>query len=240
MNLIAGLHPVVEALRGKRPLDRVVVAKGAGGARLQEVIDLCRAASVPVRFEPRAALDRLCAGVPHQGVAAFPAASASQYADLEDLLPAARMIVMLDGIEDPHNLGAIARTVHAAGGDAIVIPERRAAGVTAAVEKAAAGALAHLPVVRVVNLNRAMEQAKEAGFWIYGLDERGQWTYDQIEYNPPTVLVAGAEGRGLHEQVKKHCDDLVRIPLAGAIASLNVSVALGIAIFEWKRRSRAK
>jgi len=178
--------------------------------------------------------------VPHQGVAAFPAASASQYADLEDLLPAARMIVMLDGIEDPHNLGAIARTVHAAGGDAIVIPERRAAGVTAAVEKAAAGALAHLPVVRVVNLNRAMEQAKEAGFWIYGLDERGQWTYDQIEYNPPTVLVAGAEGRGLHEQVKKHCDDLVRIPLAGAIASLNVSVALGIAIFEWKRRSRAK
>jgi len=116
------------------------------------------------------------------------------------------------------------------------VPERRAAGLTEAVAKAAAGALEYLPVAQVKNLNRALEYLKERGFWIYGLDERGTENYDRVEFLTPTAVVLGGEGKGLHEQVKKHCDLLVRIPLAGRISSLNVSVAAGIVLFEWKRR----
>lgn len=235
MAILSGIHPVAEALRAGRPLDRLLVVKGAGGARLQEIIDLARQAGVPVRFEPRQALDRLAGTPAHQGVVAL--GSSQKYADL-DALPAAEMLVVLDGVEDPHNLGAIIRTAHAAGAAAVVIPERRAAGITDVVAKAAAGALEHLPVIRVTNLNRALEDLKERGFWIYGLDERGTETYDQVEFTAPTALVLGAEGKGLHEQVRKHCDVLVRIPMEGKIASLNVSVTAGVVLFEWKRRRR--
>jgi 23S rRNA (guanosine2251-2'-O)-methyltransferase len=120
----------------------------------------------------------------------------------------------------------------------LIIPERRAAGVTDVVGKAAAGALEHLPVVRVTNVNRALEDLKKRGFWIYGLDERGAEDYARVEYASPTAFVLGGEGKGLHEQVRKHCDLLVRIPLAGKIGSLNVSVAAGIVLFEWKRRQK--
>jgi 23S rRNA (guanosine2251-2'-O)-methyltransferase len=150
------------------------------------------------------------------------------------------MLVVLDGVEDPHNLGAIVRTAHAAGAGAVIVPERRAAGVTDVVAKAAAGALEHLPVVRVTNVNRALEDLKERGMWIYGLDERGTESYDQIDYAKKSVLVLGGEGKGLHEQVRKHCDVLVRIPMAGQISSLNVSVAAGVVLFEWRRRRAAK
>jgi 23S rRNA (guanosine2251-2'-O)-methyltransferase len=143
---------------------------------------------------------------------------------------------VLDGVEDPHNLGAIIRTAHAAGAGAVIIPERRAASVTDVVAKAAAGAIEHLPVVRVTNVNRAVEELKQRGFWVYGLDERGPEDYAKIEYNAPTALVLGAEGKGLHEQVRKHCDVLVRIPMSGKISSLNVSVAAGVVLFEWRRR----
>jgi 23S rRNA (guanosine2251-2'-O)-methyltransferase len=161
--------------------------------------------------------------------------AAQRYADL-DAVAACEMLVVLDGVEDPHNLGAIIRTAHAAGAGAVVIPERRAAGVTDVVAKAAAGALEHLPVVRVTNINRALEELKQRGFWIYGLDERGTVTYDQVEYASPAAVVLGGEGKGLHEQVRKHCDALVRIPVAGRISSLNVSVAAGVMLFEWRRR----
>jgi 23S rRNA (guanosine2251-2'-O)-methyltransferase len=143
-------------------------------------------------------------------------------------------------VEDPHNLGAIGRTAHAAGAGAVIIPERRAAGVTDVVAKAAAGALEYLPITRVTNINRALEELKEKGYWIYGLDERGTQTYDQAEYAAPTAFVLGGEGKGLHEQVRKHCDVLVRIPMAGKISSLNVSVAAGVVLFEWKRRVAAR
>jgi 23S rRNA (guanosine2251-2'-O)-methyltransferase len=232
--VLIGIHPVTEALRAERPLDRVLIAKGAGGARMQEIIDLARRAQIPVRFESRDALERLAGSAAHQGVVALGAAR--KYAALEDLPESVPLVVVLDGVEDPHNLGAIVRTAHAAGASAIVIPERRAAGVTEVVAKAAAGALEHLPLVRVVNINRALEQLKERGYWIYGLDERAPQDYDRTDYNTPTVIVLGGEGKGLHEQVKKHCDVLVRIPMAGAIASLNVSVAAGVALFEWRRR----
>jgi 23S rRNA (guanosine2251-2'-O)-methyltransferase len=195
---------------------------------------MARRAAVTVRFEPRAALDRIAGTPAHQGVVALGAAT--KYAGVEEIA-AAEMVVVLDGVEDPHNLGAIIRTAHAAGAGGIVIPERRAAGVTDVVAKAAAGALEHLPVTRVVNVNRTLEELKRSGHWIYGLDERGTEDYDRVEYSTPTVLVLGGEGKGLHEQVRKHCDVLVRIPVAGKIASLNVSVAAGIVLFEWRRRS---
>jgi 23S rRNA (guanosine2251-2'-O)-methyltransferase len=233
MAILSGIHPVAEALRAKHTLERLLVAQGAGGPRVQEIIDLARRASIPVRFEPRAALDRLAGTSAHQGVVAVGAAQ--RYADL-DGVATCEMLVVLDGVEDPHNLGAIIRTAHAAGAGAVVIPERRAAGVTDVVAKAAAGALEHLPVVRVTNINRALEELKQRGFWIYGLDERGTVTYDQVEYASPAAVVLGGEGKGLHEQVRKHCDALVRIPVAGRISSLNVSVAAGVMLFEWRRR----
>jgi 23S rRNA (guanosine2251-2'-O)-methyltransferase len=232
--VVVGVHPVVEALRAGRSLDRVLVARGAAGSRLQEIIDLCRAQGIPVRFEPRPSLDRLAGGAAHQGVVALGAAH--RQVPLEEVAASAAMLVVLDGVEDPHNLGAIIRTAHAAGAGAVVIPERRSAGPTETVAKAAAGALEHLPLVRVGNLNRALEALKQRGFWIYGLDQRGEETYDSLEYASPTAIVLGGEGSGLHHQVKQHCDCLVRIPMAGRIASLNVSVAAGIVLFEWKRR----
>src|ERR1043166_4607477 len=224
MAILSGIHPVAEALRAGNPLERVLVAQGAGGPRVQEIIELARRASIPVRFEPRAALDRVAGTPAHQGVVALSAAR--KYADL-DSVASSEMVVVLDGVEDPHNLGAIIRTAHAAGAGSIIIPERRAAGVTDVVAKAAAGALEHLPIARVTNINRALEDLKERGFWIYGLDERGEQAYDRVDYGSPTAFVLGGEGKGLHEQVRKHCDQLVRIPMAGKISSLNVSAAAG-------------
>lgn len=236
MSVIAGIHPVEEALAANRPIERIVIARGASGPRLQHIIDQARERSIPLRFEDRRALDRLSPGATHQGIVALAAARA--YASLEDLPAGARMVVLLDEVTDPHNLGAVVRTAHAAGADAVVIPERRAAPVTEGVVKAASGALEHLPLIRAGNLNRAIEQLKARGFWIYGLDERGEHTYDEVDYQSPAALVLGSEGSGLHEQVRKKCDFLVRIPLAGRISSLNVSVAAGIVLFEWKRRTR--
>ncbi len=233
---MAGIHPVREALRAGRGLDRILIARGAGGPRLQEIIDLARQQSVPVRFEPREALDRASNSAAHQGVLAFGAAE--RYAELDEIAVNAQLLVVLDGVEDSHNLGAIIRTAHAAGAAAVVVPDRRAAGLTETVAKAAAGALEHLPVVRVGNVNQTLETLKARGFWIYGLDERATHLYSETDYAKPTVIVLGGEGQGLHQLVKKHCDVLVRIPMAGAISSLNVSVAAGIVLFEWNRRSK--
>jgi 23S rRNA (guanosine2251-2'-O)-methyltransferase len=235
MSVIAGIHAVREALKNRRDLEAVVVAKGAGGARIEEIIELARASGVRLRFEPRGNLDRAATTAAHQGVVAF--AGPFPVKRLGDIESNSRLVVVLDGVEDPHNLGAIARTAHAAGATALILPERRSAGITDTSLKASAGALEYLTVVSVVNLNRALEELKERGFWIYGLDERGDHTYDRIEFIEPTVLVLGGEGRGLHQQVRKNCDALVRIPLVGNIPSLNVSVAAGIVLFEWKRRS---
>ena len=232
--MVAGVHPVREALRAGRTFDRVLIARGAGGPRLQEIIDLAREHSIPLRFEPREALDRVSNGATHQGVVALGAAR--RFAGLDEVLPGAQLLIVLDGVEDPHNLGAIIRTAQAAGASAVIVPDRRAAGLTETVAKAAAGALEHLPVVRVGNVNQMLEDLKKSGFWIYGLDERGGELYSEVDYARPSVVALGGEGHGLHELVKKHCDVLVRIPMAGAIASLNVSVAAGVVLFEWRRR----
>src|SRR3984957_3402484 len=222
--MLAGIHPVREALRAGRPMERVLIAKDAAGPRIQELVELCRTRGIPVRFEPKEQLDRAAGRVPHQGVIGY--GSAERYATLDQTTAAGGLHVVLDGVEDPHNLGAMIRTAHAAGAAAVVIPERRAVGLTDTVARTAAGALAYLPVVRVTNVNRTLEDLKKRGYWIYGLDERGQHEYTEIEYTAPTAFVLGAEGRGLHEQTTRHCDFLVRIPMPpGGVASLNVSVA---------------
>ena len=203
---------------------------------MQEVVDLCRSDSVPTGFEPRASLDRLAGSTAHQGVVAMGAAH--RYSSLDDIPSGAKLLVLLDGVDDPHNLGAAIRTAHAAGAAAVLIPERRAVGVTEVAAKAAAGALEYLPVVRVGNVNRALEILKERGFWIYGFDERGRSIYDETDFASPAVFVLGGEGKGLHHQVREHCDLVLRIPLEGRIASLNVSVAAGVVLFEWKRRQK--
>lgn len=224
-----------EALRAGRPLDRVLIARGAAGPRIQEIVGLCRERSVLVRFEAREHLDRAAGSPAHQGVVAI--GSAERFAQIEDTAGGGGLHVVLDGVEDPHNLGAIIRTAHAAGAAAVVIPGRRAAGLTDTVARAAAGSLAHLPVVRVTNVSRALEYLKQRGYWIYGLDENGAQRYDQADYAAPAAFVLGGEGKGLHSNVARHCDALVRIPMTpGGVASLNVSVAAGVVLFEWRRR----
>lgn len=235
MDVLAGIHPVREALRAGRPLDRVLVSRSSSGPRIQEIIDLCRTSHVPLRFESREALDRASSGAVHQGVIAFAAAGRS--GTLDDLAADAQLVVVLDGVEDPHNLGAIVRTAHAAGASAVVISERRAAGLTETVAKTAAGALAYTPVLKVGNISRAIEQLKQRGFWIYALDEKGDLAYHETDYALPTALVFGGEGHGIHQNVRHHCDATVRIPMAGPISSLNVSVAAGVVLFEWRRRA---
>src|SRR5436305_5720787 len=234
--LLLGIHPVREALRAGRPLEKVLIAKGAAGPRVQEIVELCRETIVPVRFEPKDALDRAAGAAPHQNVIGF--AAAHNYADFKELLDGSRLLVVLDGVEDPHNFGAIIRTAHAAGADGIVVGERRSAPLTETVERAAAGALAYLRVARVTNISQSLERLKERGFWIYGFDERGTEPYHSVQYASPSAFVFGGEGKGIHQGVQKHCDVLVRIPMAGAVSSLNVSVACGVVLFDWRTRTK--
>jgi 23S rRNA (guanosine2251-2'-O)-methyltransferase len=234
MSLTLGIHPVREALRAHRPIEKILIAKGASGPRVQEIIELCRAQAVPVRFESRELLDRASKGVSHQGVIAF--GSARDYTDFDSAIEGVELVIVLDGVEDPHNLGAIVRTAHAAGAGAIVVPERRSAPLTETVARAAAGALEYLPVTRVTNITQTLEKLKERGFWIYGLDERGGQLHYDTEFAKPTAIVLGGEGKGIHQGVQKHCDVLVRIPMAGEVSSLNVSVAAGVVLFEWRRK----
>jgi 23S rRNA (guanosine2251-2'-O)-methyltransferase len=243
MNLIYGVNPVTEALKARgRAFEWVGVARERHDLRLQRVIEECRKIGVPVRFVQRTELDRMAGNASHQGVVAVTASK--QYTDLEDLVETRRgdyaLIVVLDGVEDPHNLGAILRTADAAGADGVVIPERRAAGVTGTVAKASAGASEHLPVTRVTNVARTVEALKEHNIWVVGLDERANQTYDALDYNMDCALVLGAEGKGVHDLVKKKCDFLISIPMLGKVPSLNVSVAAGIVLYEVVRQRRLK
>jgi 23S rRNA (guanosine2251-2'-O)-methyltransferase len=237
MNWLTGFHAVEEALTAGRALDRIVIARGRHGERVEAVVRLAKANSVSVRFEDRQQIDRLVGTREHQGVAALGAAKPA--AELEDLLRLKTghgLLVLLDGIEDPHNLGALVRTSLAAGANGVIIPERRAAGLTDTVERASAGALAHLPVARVKNLVRAMEEMKEAGYWLVGLDERADKTYTAVDLKGSVGIVLGREGEGLHELTRKRCDFLVSIPTTGPVRSLNVSVAAGVMLFETVRQ----
>jgi 23S rRNA (guanosine2251-2'-O)-methyltransferase len=243
MNYIYGINAVAEALKARgRAFAWVGVAKERHDLRLQRVVEECRRQGVVVRFVSRPELDRMAGNNAHQGVVAT--TSAKQYSGLEDVVDGKRgqysLVVVLDGIEDPHNLGAILRTADAAGADGVVIPERRAASVTAIVTKVSAGASEHLPVAKVTNISRTVEELKAKNIWIVGLDERGSQTYDSLDYNMDCAIVLGAEGKGLHELVRKKCDFAVSIPMLGKVASLNVSVAAGVMLYEVVRQRRQK
>jgi len=241
MQIIFGVHAVEEGLAARgRAFEYVAVAPGRGDTRIRKIVELCRAAGVAVRSMPRDQLTRLARTAGHQGVVAVSAEK--QYGDLKELLAVKRgefaFVLVLDGIEDPHNLGAIIRTAEGAGADGAIIPERRAVGVTATVVKASAGASEYLPVAKVTNIGRAIEDLKSRNIWTVGLDERGPQAYDQIDYKMDCALVLGAEGHGLHEQVRKKCDFLVSIPMLGKVPSLNVSVAAAIVMYEVARQRR--
>jgi len=240
MNRLTGIHAVREALEANRPLDSLIVAKGSHGNRIEELVRLARNQDVPVRFEERIQLDRTAGTREHQGVVALVAASPTASFDSllkpQDSNGAPGLVVLLDGVEDPQNLGAIVRTSLAAGANGVVIPERRAAGLTDTVARASAGALAHLPVARVKNLARAMEELKEAGYWLVGLDERAEKRHTEVDLKVPVGLVLGGEGKGLHALTRERCDFLVSIPTTGPVRALNVSVAAGVVLFEAVRQ----
>ena len=247
MDRLTGIHAVREALEAGRAFDRIVIAKGRQDSRVEEIVQPARARNISVRFEDRGQLDRLADSKDHQGIVALVAARAA--GTLDEILAAANagagrgekgLIVLLDGVEDPHNLGAVIRTALAAGAHGVVIPERRAAGLTDTVARASAGALAHLAVAKVTNLVRTMEELKEAGYWLVGLDERGEKNYTDVDYTSPAGIVLGGEGKGLHELTRKRCDFVVSLPTTGPVKSLNVSVAAGVVLFEALRQRRGK
>jgi 23S rRNA (guanosine2251-2'-O)-methyltransferase len=241
MPVLFGINPVIEALKaGSRSFDYVAVMAGRRDARAQLIFEACRDAGVSVRQVSRDQLERLAGTHSHQGVVAV--TSEKQYSDLDEVLDNKRgahnFLLVLDGVEDPHNLGAIIRTADGAGADGVVIPERRAVGVTGTVLKASAGAAEHLPIARVTNINRTLEDLKERNIWTIGLDERAKQSYDEIDYNMDCAIVLGAEGSGLHDQVRKKCDFLISIPMRGQVASLNVSVAAAVVMYEVLRQRR--
>jgi 23S rRNA (guanosine2251-2'-O)-methyltransferase len=247
MDRLTGIHAVREALEAGHALDRIVIARGRQDTRVEEIVQLARERNIPLRFEDRTQIDRLAGSKDHQGVVAVAAARAA--ATLEDILAAANagaghgqkgLIVLLDGVEDPHNLGAIIRTALASGAHGVVIPERRSAGLTDTVARASAGALAHLRVAKVTNLAHTMEELKEAGYWLIGLDEDADKSYTQADYTSPVGIVLGGEGKGLHDLTRKRCDFVVSLPTTGPVKSLNVSVAAGVVLFEALRQRHAR
>lgn len=241
MDTLYGLHPVEEALRsGNRTFDHMCVARERHDQRLQKIIDTARESGVQLRFEPREELTRLARTAAHQGVVAV--VRTREFLDLEDLMLGSepRLLLALDGIEDPQNLGALLRTADASGVDGVLLTERRAAPLTAVAVKASAGASEHVRIARVVNLVRALEQLKEKNIWCVGLDERGTTSYDEYDFTSNTVVVLGREGDGLHDLVRRTCDHLLRIPMAGAVASLNVSAAGAVVLFEAARQRRTQ
>jgi 23S rRNA (guanosine2251-2'-O)-methyltransferase len=243
-----GVAPVLEALRaGQRPIERITIAEGAQHHRLRELVESARRLNVPVHHAPRIDLARIVgAEANHQGVVATIAAA--NYADADELLDslAARvgaedppLAVVLDGVEDPRNLGAILRTVECVGAHGVFVPERRAVGLTETVAKAAAGALEHVQVARAANLARLIEQLKERNIWTIGTSADAPLHYTDWDWRQPSALFLGGEGAGLHRLVRERCDTLVSIPVRGKIESLNVSVAAGIVLYEALRQRKA-
>ncbi len=244
MEILYGVHAVEEALRaGRRRFDHVLVAHERHDDRLARLVAACRQSGVRIRQEPREQLTQIAGTAAHQGIVA--AVHAQEFLSIEDLfeappgLQAARLLLALDGVEDPQNLGALLRVADGAGVDGVILTERRSAPLGPAAVKASAGAAEHLRIARVVNLVRALEDLKQQNLWIIGLDERGTTTYDQFDLTGNSVIVLGREGAGLHDLVRRTCDHLLRIPMAGGVSSLNVSAAGAVVLYEAFRQRRA-
>jgi 23S rRNA (guanosine2251-2'-O)-methyltransferase len=237
VSLIFGIHAVSEALKARR-VSRLVHVRGAG-TRIDAIVDRAQELRIPVETVDRVALDKIARGSVHQGVAAhleaLPAYTVEELVQGADGTP---LLVVLDGIEDPQNVGAILRSADAAGATGLIRQARHAAALQGAAAKAAAGALTHVRIATVVNIARAIEDLKELGVWTVGLDADAGEVYDEADYTMPTAFVLGAEGEGLRRLVRERCDRLVSIPMRGHVGSLNVSVSAGIALFEAVRQRR--
>lgn len=240
--LVFGVNPVREALRGTRGVHELYVQSTATDHRLEKVLELAGQKGVRVIRRDRDDLTRMCGSSHHQGMALRVAPFC--YADLDNLMAgidckaSPGFLLALDGIQDPHNLGALIRTAACAGVNGVVIPRDRACGVTPAVEKASAGAVETIPVVQVVNMVQALEKMKKSGYWVYGLAGEAEASLYSVGFSGSVVLVIGGEGEGVRPLVRKQCDVLVSIPRYGGVASLNASVAGGIAMYEAARKLR--
>ncbi|WP_338450506.1 23S rRNA (guanosine(2251)-2'-O)-methyltransferase RlmB [Niallia oryzisoli] len=236
---IMGKNPVIEALKSERDINKILIAEGSQRGQMQQITSLAKDLNVLVQFVPKKKLDSLVEGN-HQGVLAQVAAY--QYAEIDDLFAKAEkknetpFFLLLDEIEDPHNLGSIMRTADAVGAHGIIIPKRRAVGLTATVAKASTGAIEHIPVVRVTNMARTIDELKERGIWIVGTDAKGKEDYRQFDGTMPLGLVIGSEGKGMGRLVRDKCDFLIRLPMAGKVTSLNASVAAALLMYEVYRK----
>ncbi|MGG1572102.1 23S rRNA (guanosine(2251)-2'-O)-methyltransferase RlmB [Fictibacillus sp. NRS-1165] len=237
---IIGRNPVLEVLRAGRDINKIFVGEGSQKGPVSQVIHMAKENNVLVQFVPKRKLDLLSDGGNHQGVIA--AVAAYEYAEIDDLFKKAEekgeepFFILLDEIEDPHNLGSIMRTADAAGAHGIIIPKRRAVGLTAAVAKASTGAIEYIPVVRVTNIVQTMKELKERGLWFVGADMKGKEDYREAKLDMPIGLVIGSEGKGMGRLVKDTCDFLVRLPMEGKVTSLNASVAAGLLLYEVYRK----
>jgi 23S rRNA (guanosine2251-2'-O)-methyltransferase len=241
MEVLYGLHPVEEAVRAGGGRIEVVLLARDRSPRLEKLAEFCRAAGVRVSAGSKDELTRLAKTDAHQG--ALAQLRDRRFLTVEDLLASGggerRFFLALDGVEDPHNLGALLRSADGAGIHGVLLPERRSAPITGVVAKTSAGATEHVAIARVTNLTRALEQMKKAGVWVVGLDERGTPDYTEFDFNgQDCCLVLGSEGTGLHDLVKKTCDHLLRIPMQGSVSSLNVSVAGAVVMYEALRQRR--
>ena len=241
MQVIYGINPLLEVLLSHpEMLEKVVVADGRGGNEVRKILKLAAEHGLPVEFGGRERVEKLAPRQVHQGVAAICRAHA--YATVDDVIAHRHekskydLVVLLDSVTDPQNLGSIIRTAHCCGANGVIIPENRAASVTASVSKASAGAVQYLPTAMVVNLVGAIEYLKERGFWIYGADAVARMDIQAPDYEGNIALVMGSEGRGIRPLIRKKCDFLISIPMRGRVASLNVSVAAGVILFEILRK----
>lgn len=238
-SVLYGLNPVLEALRsGSRRVERVMIAEGAREKRFAEITDECTSRAIPFARVSREQIERLTGReATHQGVAAVVAAA--EYTSVDEILDNAHdpaLLLILDGIEDPRNLGAAIRVTECAGADGVIIPERRAVGLTSLAAKASAGALEFVKVAKAGNLNRLIDELKKRNIWVVGTSGDAQMSYDEWDWTRPSAVIMGSEGTGLHRLVAENCDVLVKIPMHGRIDSLNVSVAAGVVLFEARRQ----
>lgn len=232
---VIGRHPVKEALKSDREINKLFVQEGQGGRPIEEIIQLANKKKIVVSFVPKSKLDTLSDQQNHQGVVL--SSSPVEYATIDELFEVAEarderpFFVMLDGIEDPHNLGSILRTADTTGVHGVIIPERRSANLTSTVSKASAGAIEHVKVARVTNLSQTIQELKERGLWIFGTDMNGT-DYRDWNTDTPLCIVMGNEGKGISRLVKENVDELITIPMTGNMQSLNASVAAGILMYE--------
>lgn len=241
-NVIIGRNPVTEALRSGRDIDKLMVGRGLEGS-IKKIIGMAKEKRIPITFADKQALDRAAGAGTHQGVIAY--VSAYEYAEVSDILAAARakgedpFIIILDGLEDPHNLGAIMRTAEGAGAHGVIVPKRRSVGLTDTVAKSSAGAIEYVPVARVVNIARTIDDLKKEGVWVAACD-MGDTNYYEADLSESIAVVIGSEGFGISRLVREKCDFTVSMPMMGKITSLNASNAAAVLMYEVRRQRDIK